>query len=81
MQIAVTIPNELAAQADQLGISLEAYVESLIEQARPKSTHLQQPKTAEQIEDFFGAMAEGSERLPLLRTESFARETFYEDRH
>jgi len=30
----------------------------------------QQPKTAEQIESFFAAMADGSERLPLLRTES-----------
>jgi hypothetical protein len=53
MQIAVTIPDELAAQA----------------------------KTAEQAENFFAAMADGSETLPLLRTESFARETFYEDRH
>lgn len=79
MQVAITVPDELAAQAHELGISLEAYVQSLIEQARSKPTH-QQPRTTEQIESFFAAMAEGSERLPLLPTTTFTRDSFYDDR-
>ncbi|MEX2263718.1 MAG: hypothetical protein WD696_17320 [Bryobacteraceae bacterium] len=80
MQITVTIPDEIAAQARERGMSVEAYVQSLIEQARPKSQQTQRPRTRKGIEVFFAAMAEGSERLPLLPTESFTRESFYEDR-
>jgi post-segregation antitoxin (ccd killing protein) len=80
MQIAITVPDELAAQARELGISLETYVQTLIAQARLKSAD-QQLRTAEQIEGFFTAMAEGSDRLPLLRTGAFTRESFYNDRH
>jgi hypothetical protein len=80
MRITVTIPDELAAQAQARGISIEAYVESLVEEAGRKSLSSHPPRTPEQIDAFFEAMAEGSKGLPPLPTESFTRESFYRDR-
>jgi hypothetical protein len=80
MQITITISDELAGEAEAREISIEAYVQSLVEQARPKTPRSQDPRTTTQIERFFAAMAEGSEKLPFLMTESFTRESFYEDR-
>jgi post-segregation antitoxin (ccd killing protein) len=77
MQITVTISDELAAQAEASGLSVEAYVQSLVEEASRKSLPSHRPRTPEQIEAFFEAMAEGSQKLPLLATESFTRESFY----
>lgn len=81
MQITVTIPDELAAQARARGLSVEAYVQSLVEEAGRRSRSLGRPRTPEQIEAFFEAMAEGSQELPPLPTESFTRESFYQDRN
>jgi hypothetical protein len=61
------------------GLSVEAYVQSLVEAAGRKSVPPHRPRTPEQIEAFFEAMAEGSQKLPLLPTESFTRESFYQD--
>ena len=80
MQITVTIPDEVAAQAQARGISVEVYVQSLVEEAGRKSLSFHPPRTPEQIEAFFEAMAEGSQKLPPLPTESFTRESFYMDR-
>jgi hypothetical protein len=80
MRITLTIPDKLAAQARAHGASVEAYVLGLIEQARPKSPHAHNPRTPEQIERFFAAMSEGSQKLPLLPAESFTRESCYGDR-
>ena len=78
MQITVTIPDELAAQAQERGMSLEAYVQSLIEQGRLQRP-TSRPRTNEEIEAFFSIMAEDAERLPSLPTLSFTRESFYEE--
>jgi hypothetical protein len=80
MEITVTVPDELAVQAQARGISVQAYVQSLVEEARRRSAAPEHGRTTEQIEAFFEAMAEGSEKLPLLPTESFSRESFYRDR-
>ena len=80
MQITLTIPDELAVQAKTRGISVEEYVQSLLEEAGRKSPGLQESRTPEQLEAFFQAMAQGSQKLPALPTESFSRESFYEDR-
>jgi hypothetical protein len=80
MQILVTIPDEFAAQAQARGISVELYVQSLVEEAGRRSLSSRTPRTPEQIDAFFVAMAEGSQKLPPLPTESFTRESFYQDR-
>jgi hypothetical protein len=79
MQVTVTIPDEFAAQALARGVSVQAYVQTLIEEAGRKSPLLRQSRSPEQIDAFFNAMAEGSQRLPSLPTESFTRESFYQD--
>ena len=71
MKITVTIPDELAAQAEARSLSVEIYVQSLVEEAGRKSLPPHQPRTPEQIGAFFEAMAEESQKLPLLPTESF----------
>jgi hypothetical protein len=80
MQVTITIPDDLAAQAEARGLSVEAYVQMLVDEAGRKSLPPHPPRTREQIEAFFEAMAEGSQKLPLLPTESFTRESFYQDR-
>ncbi len=80
MQVTVTIPDELAAQALARGMSVQAYAQSLIEEADRKSLSSPRSRSPEQIEAFFKAMAEGSQKLPTLPTESFTRESFYRDR-
>jgi hypothetical protein len=81
MKITVTISDELAAHAEARGLSIEVYVQSLVEEAERKSLPPHRPSTPEQIEAFFEGMAEGSQKLPLLPTESFTRESFYQDRN
>lgn len=80
MQITITIPDDLAAQAEACGLSVEAYVQRLVDEAGRKSLAPHPVRSREQIETFFEAMAEGSQKLPLLPTESFTRESFYQDR-
>ncbi len=70
----------LKAEARAKGLPLEKVAEQLLNEAltgRPLS------RGQMSIEDFhrmLDAMAEGSERLPELPTETFSRESFYEDR-
>ena len=80
MQITLTIPDDIAAQAQVRGLTVEAYVQDLLEKARSEGQHPAHARTREEIQAFFKAMAEGSERLPKLPTGSFTRESFYEDR-
>ena len=79
MKITVTISDELAAHAEARGLSIEVYVQSQVEEAGRKLLPPHRPRAPEQIEAFFEAMAEGSQRLPFLPTESFTRESFYRD--
>jgi hypothetical protein len=80
MQITLTIPDDVAAQAQARGLSVETYVQNLIEQqARPQEQQTTRVRTREGIESFFSGMSEGSQRLPSLPTASFTRESFYED--
>ena len=78
MQITLTIPDDIAAQAQARGLSVEAYVQNLIEQlARSQERHISHARTLEEIESFFSAISEGCQRLPSLPTASFTRESFY----
>jgi hypothetical protein len=76
MRISVTISEQLAAQAESRGVSVDAYVRELLEQAAAHDASVPQ-RGREEIERFFTAMAEGSENLPSLPTESFTRSSFY----
>jgi hypothetical protein len=69
----------LVAEARAQGLPVEAVAERLLKEALEgsiSSGHL----TAEEFHKMLDAVAEGSEKLPDLPTESFSRESFYEDR-
>ncbi len=79
MEVTLIVPDEVAAQARQRGMSVEAYIQSLIEQVRPRASRTSMPRTRDQLQNFFAAISAGSENLPALPTEGFTRESFYED--
>ena len=79
MQIKVEISEELAGRAKDQGVPVESYVQTLLPEGASGGSRPQPVRTPEQIAAFFRAMAEGSEQLPQLPTESFTRSSFYEE--
>lgn len=78
MQITVNIPDELAAQAQERGMTPERFIEGLIEDAaRPNP--LASKRRTRNMKAFFKAMAAYSEKIPQLPDEAFTRESFYQD--
>lgn len=64
MRVVVTVPDELAAQAQARGIPVEAYIQRLVEEAAHGPESSPRPRSPERIEAFFEAMAEGSSTIP-----------------
>jgi aminoglycoside phosphotransferase (APT) family kinase protein len=80
MRVVVTVPDEIAEQAQASGLPVEAYVQRLVEEAAHGPETPPRPRSPEQIKAFFEAMAEGSSTFPAIPTENFTRESFYQDR-
>jgi hypothetical protein len=59
---------------------LEKLAEALLKDALSERPLSRGQMSIEEFHRMLDAMAEGSERLPDLPTESFSRESFYEDR-
>jgi len=70
----------LVAQARSQGVPLEQLAERLLQEALTSSPLPNGALTVEEFHRMLEGMAEGSENLPNLPTESFSRESFYEDR-
>lgn len=74
------IEARLAAEAQARGVDVEAYVESILEQAViPTSTSVQRQRTREEMQSFYNALAAHSDKIPQLPDEAFTRESFYQD--
>jgi hypothetical protein len=71
---------QLASQASSEGVPLEKLAERLLTQALTGSSSPDGVLTVEEFHHMLKGMGKGSENLPNLPTESFARESFYEDR-
>ena len=69
----------LIAEARAKGVPLEEAAEQLLEQALAGRPSSQGRMSVEEFHQMLQGMAKGSERLPVLPTESFTRESFYED--
>ncbi|MFI5090104.1 MAG: hypothetical protein ACHP7P_08615 [Terriglobales bacterium] len=70
----------LVAEARDRGVPLEKVAERLLQEALAARS---QPQANLSVEDFHAmldGLAAGSEALPSLPTETFTRESFYEDR-
>ena len=70
----------LKAEARAKGLPLEELAEQLLKEALVERSLSRGQMSVEEFHGMLHAMAEGSEKLPDLPTESFSRESFYEDR-
>lgn len=70
----------LVAEARAKGLPLEMLAECLLREALTDRAISRGPMSTEEFHTMLDAIAEGSERLPDLPTETFSRESFYEDR-
>jgi len=84
MTIRVELDQEtearLIAQARYQGVPLEKLAERLLAEALTESAPPTGSLSVEEFHRVLEGLAEGSEKLPNLPTESFTRESFYEDR-
>jgi hypothetical protein len=82
MAITLNLPPEveasLAAQARALGLQLNFYVQTLLEQQAGMGRR-EQTINVEQFEAELDALAQGSDQLPYLPPAALTRETFYQD--
>jgi hypothetical protein len=78
MQVSVTIPDDIAAQALASGMTPESYVQELIAARNPAP----QPSIAQKLADlesFFAEITAYSGKAPNLPDEAFSRESLYRD--
>jgi len=66
----------LIAEARAKGVPLEKAAEQLLEQALAGRPSSQGRMSVEEFHQMLQGMAQSSERLPVLSTESFTRESF-----
>jgi hypothetical protein len=71
----------LIAEARAKGLPLEKAAEELLKEVLAERSLSQGRMSVEEFHLMLADIAAGSERLPDLPTESFSRESFYEDRH
>jgi len=70
----------LVAVARAQGIPLEEVAERLLQEALDSRSELQGNLSIDEFHKMLDMLASGSEKLPNLATESFTRESFYQDR-
>ena len=70
----------LLAEAEAQGVSLEKVAERLLQEALASRGVQRGSLTVGEFHAKLLALSAGSENLPNLPTESFTRESFYEDR-
>jgi hypothetical protein len=70
----------LVAEARAQGLPVEAIAERLLKEALSERSLSAGRLTADEFHQMLKVMGEGSEKLPDVATESFSRESFYEDR-
>jgi hypothetical protein len=74
------IAAQLAAEASAQGLPLEKVAERLLQEALASRSVLQGTLSVDKFHAMLKSLASGSEALPNLPTETFTRESFYEDR-
>jgi len=72
------LERALAAQAREQGLSLDAYVQMLVEQQMTPGMN-KQNVSAEEIEAKLDGLAAYSEKIPLLPLSAFTRDEIYRD--
>jgi hypothetical protein len=80
VELNAEVEAQLVAEARVQGIPLEKVAERLLQEALASRSMPQGNLTLEGFHAMLNALSAGSEALPNLATESFTRESFYEDR-
>lgn len=80
VELNAEIEARLVAEARAQGLPLEKVAERLLQEALASRSAPQGNLSLEEFHTMLDALAKGSEGLPNLPTESFTRESFYEDR-
>jgi Post-segregation antitoxin CcdA len=79
MKINVKIPDELAAQANALGMALEAYAEQILtQQVMERKAEKQAPRNQNEIRAWLDSLAQFSDKIPPL-PENITRDWVYLD--
>jgi hypothetical protein len=79
MEIRVTIPDGLAAEARSRGVPVEKYVEEIIEQGTSARTaESKRKRTPEEVQAWLDDLAQFSDRIPPLPA-TITREWIYQD--
>jgi hypothetical protein len=72
------IEERLEQEAAARGVSVESYVEELLEQQVSQPAKISRVG-AEEIDHVLDSLAEGSENRPVLPSEAYTRESIYHD--
>jgi post-segregation antitoxin (ccd killing protein) len=79
MKVNVKVPEELAAQAEALGLALETYIEQILaQQLRGPKTEGHTPRTPKEIRAWLDSLAQFSDKVPPL-PEKITRDWIYQD--
>ena len=80
LELSAETEARLKEEARAKGLPLEKVAEQLLKEVLAGRSLPENRMSHEEFHRMLAAMAEGSEKLPDLPTESFSRESFYEDR-
>jgi predicted transcriptional regulator len=72
------VEERLEQEAAVKGVSVESYVEDLIEQ-QVSHSHKTSHISSEEIDQVLDSLAEGSDERPILQPEAYTRDSIYQD--
>jgi len=79
MQVTIHVPEDLAAQAQAKGVTVQTYVERLVEQAGATGLPKARKRSPEETQAWLDRLARFSDKIPPMPGETFPREMIYED--
>jgi hypothetical protein len=79
IKIKPEIEKELSRRAEALGISLDEYIASVLEQATSMKPNRAENQTIEEFERSLDRIAQFSNKIPVLRDNALSRDGIYQD--
>lgn len=79
MEIRVNIPDELAVQARDRGLQVEAYIEEILaREVKAEAATLPRARTQQEIRAWLDSLSQFSDKIPPL-PKNLSREWIYQD--
>lgn len=79
MQVTIDIPDQVAAEAATLGVSVEQYVRSLLMREPAALPAAPKLRSSQEVGAWLERLAQFSDSIPELPDEALTRESFYQD--